>query len=416
VLLRIALLIAVSAAALSPARADNWPRWRGPNFNNVAPGDGYPLDWSKTQNVRWKHSFAARGSSTPAVWGEQLFVTLSEKEQNLLLCLDRDGKQLWQATIGEPRPGKHKKATGANPSPATDGRFVFVYYKSGDLACLNFAGEILWRKNLQEMYGEDTLWWDLGTSPVLTENHVVVACMHSGPSYLVAFEKASGKLAWKQDRNLDAPLEANQSYSTPVVIEHDGREQLIVLGADHVTAHDAKTGEEIWRVGGLNPTGHKYFRSIASPVVSDGIVVAPYARGKTLTAIRLGGEGDVTGSHVLWTKEGVSADVPSPAAADGRVYVCTDRGEVACLNIETGETIWGDRVEKSRHAFSASPVLADGRIYVTREDGATFVLEAGDEFNLLAKNELDEFTVATPVFVDGHVYIRTFENLYCIGE
>jgi len=406
----VVLLTAVQAGA------ENWPRWRGPNFDGTAAGQDYPLSWSKTDNILWKVELGQRGSSTPIVWKDHIFLTVPFEGENRVLCLDRDGQEQWEVSLGEARPGKHKKASGANPSPCTDGEFVYAYFKSGDLACLDFAGNILWRKNLQELYGEDTLWWDLGTSPVLTKKHVVVAVMQSGPSYLVALDKASGEVAWKQDRNLDAPLESSQSYSTPVVIERDGAEQLIVLGADHVTAHNAADGKEIWRVGGLNPTGEKYYRSIASPVVVGDVVVAPYARGKTVTGIRLGGQGDVTESHVIWTQEGIGTDVPTPLAGDGKVYVLRDKGEVVCLDVKTGEKVWSGRVEKHRNAFSASPVGAGDRMYLVREDGTTLVVEQGPELKLLTKNELDEFTVATPVLVDGKIYLRTTENLYCIGQ
>lgn len=405
------------AALVAVVEAGNWPSWRGPGFNGVAAGKGYPTRWSKTENVLWKASLPGKGASTPMVWGEQIVLTCGIEGKNGVLCLDRNGKQLWQALVGSERAGKHKKATGSNPSAATDGKHIYVYFKSGDLACLDFAGKVLWQHNLQQMYGEDTLWHDLGTSPVLTTAHVVVAVMHSGPSYLAAFDKETGKPAWKQDRNLDAPSEAAQSYSTPVLVQEEGRETLVVLGADHVTAHNAATGKELWRVGGLNPTGQMYFRSISSPVVSDGIVVAPYARGATVTAIRLGGSGDVTKTHIAWTRDKLGADVPTPAAMGGKVYLCTDRGELACLDLHTGKTLWSGTAVKNRGAFSASPVLADGKIYITREDGTTFVLEQGNEFKVLATNELpDEFVVATPVFVDGRILIRTADHLYCIGS
>ena len=404
-------------ALTGTAQADHWPNWRGPTFNGVAAGGDYPTTWSGSENVRWKVELPGKGASTPVIWGDRIFVTCGIEGRNTVVALDRQGKQLWQSTVGEEKAGKHKKATGSNPSAAADARHVAVYFKSGDLACLDHTGKLLWEHNLQEMYGEDTLWWDLGTSPVLTKNHVVVAVMHTGPSYLAAFDKATGKLAWKQDRNLDAPSEAAQSYSTPVVLEQDGREILIVLGADHVTAHDALSGKELWRVGGLNPTGHEYYRSIASPVVSEGLVIAPYARGSTLTAIRLGGSGDVTKTHVAWTRDDLGADVPTPAAIDGKVYVCTDKGQVACLDVQTGKTLWSGQVEKNRNAYSASPIVAGDKLYITREDGKTFVLARGDEFKVVAANELEgEFVVATPIFADGKILIRTLTHLYCIGK
>ena len=415
---RVACLLLCLAVG-TVASAGNWPNWRGPGFDGIVrEGKDYPTHWSNSENVLWKIDLPGKGASTPVVWDNRIILTCAIDGKNGVLCLDLEGRPVWQQTIGSEKAGKHMKATGCNPSATTDGKHVYVYFKSGDLACLDFAGKVVWQHNLQEKFGEDTLWHDLGTSPVLTRDNVVVAVMHSGPSYLVAFNKTSGKQAWKQDRNLDAPKEAAQSYSTPVVLSDKGREIIVVLGADHVTAHDAANGHELWRVGGLNPTGHEFFRSIASPVVFDGVVVAPYARGATLTAIRLGGSGDVSKSHVLWTKEKLGADVPSPAAVDGKVYLCTDRGELSCLDMHTGNVLWSGQVEKNRNAFSSSPVIADGKIYLTREDGKTFVLEQGNEFKLLAAKELGdgEFVVATPVFVDDRILIRTVEHLYCIGK
>ncbi len=404
----------ISAAALA---ADNWPNWRGPNYDGTAPGAKYPVKWNATDNVAWKVALPGKGSSTPVVWGEQIFLTYGVEGKNVVACYDRKGKPTWTTQVGQEKPGKHKKATGSNPSAVTDGKHVFVYFKSGDLACLSLDGKVVWEHNLQKSFGEDTLWWDLGTSPVVTQSHVVVAVMHSGPSFLVAYDKETGKQVWKQDRNLDAPSEAAQSYSTPVVLKQGDKELLVVLGADHVTAHEATTGKELWRVGGLNPTGHQYFRSISSAVVNGNMVIAPYARGASLTGIKLGGMGDVTKSHVAWSLEGIGADVPTPVAKDGRVFVCTDKGDIACLDAVSGKTIWKGQVERNRNAYSSSPILAGGNLYLTREDGKTFVISAGDEFKVIGENALnDEFTVATPVFVDGQILIRTLDNLYCIGK
>lgn len=437
------LLLASSAAVgvadpLSPSSrgsaaesvgVENWPQWRGPQGNGVAIGTGFPTKWSDTENVAWKVALPGWGTSTPAVWLKRIFVTCQDEGNNALIALDLSGKQLWKATFGEERNARNNKASGANPSPVTDGKHVYVYYKSGDLACVDFDGKTVWLKNLQKEYGPDTLYWDLGTSPVLTGNLLVVACMHSGPSYLAAFDKRTGEVVWKQDRELDAPAESAQSYTTPALFTQDGKQRLAVLGADHVTVHDASNGREIWRFGSLNPEGRRNYRSIASPLViltphasssgnehnGEGLVIAPYARGGSLTAIRLGGTGDVTDSHKAWVNDKFSADVPTPTAFNGHIYVCTDRGDVACLEAATGKALWSQRVEPNRHRFYSSPIIADGRLYVTREDGVTFVLKLGETFDLLQKNGLYEWTYATPVFVDGRMLIRTVEHLYCIG-
>jgi outer membrane protein assembly factor BamB len=306
----------------------------------------------------------------------------------------------------------------------TDGDHVWVYFKSGELACLSLTdGAIVWKTNLQEQFGEDTLWWDLGTSPVLTKQAVVVAVMQTGPSYLVAFDRETGAVLWKHDRMLDAPEEAAQSYSTPLVVAgnadwNEPTEMLIVLGADHVTAHDAADGREIWRVGGLNPEGDKFFRSIASPVVAGEFVIAPYARGKTVTAIRRGGSGDVTASHIAWKREPLGTDVPTPAIRDGRVMICGDKGMMSCLDLKTGQTLWEDSLPKNRNRYSSSPIIVDDHVLLTREDGHSWSIAwpgaKGDSLTILGEGTVDEMTVATPVCLDGEIFLRTHDALWCI--
>lgn len=426
---RLAILLWMICLTL-PAMAADWPNWRGPTQNGVAPPGDYPIQWNATENVAWKLPLPGKGASTPIVWNRQIFLTYGKDGNNALAAVDGNGKLQWEALIGRERPGKHaKKGTGSNPSPTTDGKLVFAYFKSGDLACVDMKGKVVWQKNLPKEYGEEhlwsnpnekdwPLWWDLGTSPVLTKDCVVIAVMQSGPSYLLALDKETGDEIWKQDRNLKAPVEAAQSYTTPVVAAGpDGQETIYVLGADHITAHNGATGAELWRVGGLNPTQNGYFRSIASPVLSGDILIAPYARAETVTAVKLGGKGDVTKSNVAWFKDNLGTDVPTPAAHEGRVYLCTDKGELACLNPLTGDVMWREQLPKSRHAYSASPLVAGGHVYLTREDATTFVVKAGDQFELVSTNELPgEYVVATPIAVDGRILIRAFDHLYCIGK
>jgi len=425
----VCLFLLVCLASASPLLADNWPNWRGPALDGVAAGTGYVTSWSPTENVLWRVKLPGLGASTPAVWDDKVIVTCAIDGKDAAICLDRNGKEVWRSTLNPEKPGKHKKATGSNPSPVTDGKNVWVYYKSGELVCLRMNnGSIAWQTNLQERFGKDTLWWDLGTSPVLSARAVIVAVMQSGPSYLVAFDRLTGKPLWKHDRMLTAPEEAAQSYSTPVVVKGDPKkkepkEMLVVLGADHVTAHDAATGRELWRVGGLNPAGDKFFRSIASPVVAGDFVIAPYARGNTITGIRRGGAGDVTASHVAWIRKDIGSDVPTPATKDGRLIVCTDKGVVACLDAPSGATLWTGELPKNRNAYSSSPVLMegmDGKIIVTREDGHSTIVAApatqADSFSVIGEGSLDEMTVATPVCVDGQIFLRTHDSLWCIGK
>lgn len=403
------------------ANADNWPGWRGPTANGIAAEGRYPTSWSATENVAWKVKLDGRGASTPIVWNDNIILTMGRGGKNVLVSYSRLGKLNWELEVGAEDAGKHKKASGSNPSCVTDGKLVFAYFKSGDLVAADLKGNLKWHQNIQEMFGEDTLWWDLGTSPILTKSHVVVTVMQTGPSYLAAFDKTSGKSAWKVDRNLDAPEEAAQAYSTPIVEMVNGKERIYVLGADHATGHDAATGKELWRVGGLNPTQHKYFRSISGPVLAGGTLIAPYARGGSVTAIQLGGTGDITKSHVQWTAEGVGSDVPTPTFLNDRVFICRDsgkgKGSLATLDLKTGKIVDEVLLEKNRNGFSSSPTLAGHHLYVTREDGTTFVVDVSDKAKVIATNLLaDKFTVATPVLVDSQILLRTYDHLYCIGK
>jgi outer membrane protein assembly factor BamB len=404
-----------------PCLGENrWPAWHGADQLGVAPPGNYPIKWSETENLLWKTDLPGRGGSTPIVWGNSTYVTSSDGEENLLFSLDlASGKINWQAQCGKALGGKHRKGSGANPSVVTDGKLIYAYFRSGDLACVTATGSTLWQINLQQTFNEDPetfekrLWWDLGTSPVLTNDAVVITVMQSGPSYLAAFDKQTGKTLWKHDRMLDAPEEAAQSYSTPIVTTHQGQQLLIVLGADHVTCHKAENGEELWKIGGFNPDAERYFRSIASPIILEGIVVCPYARGKTLTGIRLSDQ------KIVWKRDDLGADVPTPAGKDGRVYVCTDKGHVECIQVADGSKIWEGELGKSRWAVSSSPLLAGGKIYITREDGRTFVLRDGDSFELLAENplgETDNAIVAGLAPITNGFLMRNAAAIFCISS
>jgi outer membrane protein assembly factor BamB len=307
------------------------------------------------------------------------------------------------------------KASGSNSSPVTDGKSIFVYFKSGDFASVSPSGEVLWSLNIQEKYGEDTLWWDLGTSPVLTENAVVVTVMQTGPSFLVALDKTTGKEIWKADRWLNVREEANQSYTTPAIAKLKQGDAFITVGADHVTAHATADGKLLWKLGGFNPKNDAYFRSISSPVVLDGIAFCPYARGGTLTAVRTDVE-LADDKRILWRND-FGSDVPTPAIYQGKLYLLGDKGLVTCLKPDTGETLWSQQLPKSNRQYSSSPIIANGHVYCVREDAMTFVLAedpSGTSAKVVSENKLPGDAVATPVFANERIYLRTFDSLYCI--
>lgn len=409
------------SACLVPAAcaAENWPQWRGPTLNGVAADGDYPVEFSNEKGVAWKVTLPGVGCSTPAVWDDSIFVTCGIGGKDGVVCYGMDGKERWQKLLGPETPGKHRNGSGSNPSPVTDGKHIVVYFKSGTLACYDFNGKELWQTNVQEKFGKDTLWWDLGTSPVLADGKAIVAVMQADDSYLAAFDVATGELAWKEPRQFDRPEESDQSYTTPEVVQVDGKEQLVVWGADHLTGHDVATGKEIWRCGGFNPDDQPMWRVIASPAIEDGIAVVPFGRGNFLAGIRLGGEGDVTSTARIWEEEGrgIGADVPVPVVKDGRAYLLGDAGRIACIDVKTGDEIWTDSLPRSRGKFFSSPTLAGDKLYCAREDGAVFVGRVSPEgFEQLAENDMGESIIAAPVAIRGGLLIRGREHLFRIEE
>ncbi len=404
--------LTVSAILSIPVlHAQDWPQWRGPNGDGASSEKGFPVKWSPTENIAWKVRLPGHGNATPIVWKEHIFVTGHGNGKNLLLCFDRKGKLRWQTPLGDANKQRSQKGSPTNSSPVTDGKLVFAYFTSGDLACVDFAGRVVWSKNLQETYERDLLLWDVATSPVLTKKFVVVACMQNGPSYVVALEKETGKQVWKKNRSMGASGESNDTYTTPVVLCSGDQEIIILLGADYVTSHNAKTGDEIWRSGGLNLERVGDYRLVASPVIAEDILLLPFARGQAIRAIKLGGEGDVTESHKLW-QERRAGDIPSLAVADGKVFYCRDTGFAGCRDVKSGKEIWYGRIGGK---ISASPVVADGRLYVLREDGVMVVLDAGAKPKILSINQLGEFTLASPALSRGQIFIRGSKHLFCIG-
>lgn len=393
----------------------DWPQWRGPQANLVVPATNLPIKFSQNESMLWEIDLGGEGSSTPVVWGDAIFVTITADGKDVLAAYGIDGQQRWRRELGDAREGKNRVATGSNSSPVTDGKHVVAYFKSGQLACTDTAGKVLWNKNLQEEYGEDTLWWDLGTSPVLTSHGVVVAVMQEGDSYLVCLDLDSGEALWHQPRTYERPRESDQSYTTPAVVNIDGRETIVTWGADHLTGHDSATGELLWDSGGFNPDNHGMWRSIASATIANGVAVVPYGRGDFLAAVKIGGSGDVTAENRLWDKQGVGADVPSPIIAGDKIYVLSDRGKVTCLDLASGEEHWSEDLPKGRSNYFSSPLLAGDKLYCLREDGTLFVASVGDGLEVLAENELGENCVATPVPLEESLLIRSRGKLYRFG-
>jgi outer membrane protein assembly factor BamB len=413
-------LIGWSACARGAAAADqdNWPHWRGPlDIGSTAQGT-YPVKWDST-NVLWKAPLPGKGCSTPAVWAKRIFLTAPVNGLDAALAFDWAGKPLWQRTFGQEQPGKNPNGSGSNPSPATDGQGVFVHFKSGTLAALELDGQVRWQTNLIAAFGPVSLFWDQGTSPVLTEKTVVIARIHHGDSWLAAFDKASGKLCWKVARNYETPVEGDQSYSSPIVIRYDGKEAVLVYGAEHLTAHNAADGQLIWFCGDFNPRAMGYWPTVASPVIAGDVVVVAGGRSDRgqprLHAIRLGGNGDVTATNRVWKREDTGTFVPTPAEYKGHIYLLRDHGEIECLDPATGQTLWHEAFPKASANYYASPTVAAGKLYAARQDGVVFVAQVDGAFQLLAENPMEERVIASPVPVSNRLLVRGEHHLFCIG-
>lgn len=416
-------LLLSSLALAAPLVAESgWPNWRGPSGHGAAHSEGgrTPAAFGPEKNVAWKVKLPGRGGSTPMVLGDLIVVTAEIEGKDGVLAVDRAGKEKWRATVGTVSAFQHASAgSGCNPSPLTDGKKVFVYYKSGNLAALDLSGKVVWSKNLQQDYAKDGLKWDLGTSPVLAGGHLVVAMMHNkNPSFLLAFDPATGKEVWKTPRDYKAPAEANDAYTTPFVAEIDGVETIVTWGGDHLSGHDAKTGKLLWDHGDFNPRQQPNWRVIASAAATQGIAIVPFGRGNHVAGVRMGGSGDTTKTHRLWTLEKRGSDCATPAAHDGKFYLLQDngpaRGTVSCLDAESGKVLWESALPKGPAIYYASPMIAGDRLYCGRSDGTVFCGRITDGgLTDVTTNEIQEPLVATPVAVGGTLLVRTHEHLWC---
>ncbi len=403
-------------AAIFVVRADNWPHWRGPNRNGVSAEKNLPERWSPQENVTWKLALPGLSGATPIVWDDRVFVNVTDGDKIELWCVDRDsGKPVWKKFLGGGNV-KMRKHNMSSPSPVTDGKSVWVMTGTGLLRRLDFNGKEIWLRDIQKDYGTFGLNWGYASSPLLYKNSLYVQVLHGmktdDPSYILRIDAKSGKTIWRVERPTNAIRESPDSYTTPALLEHEGQVEIVITGGDVVTGHDPETGKELWRAEGLNPQNQPFYRIVASPVIGQGIIYAP-TRVRPLLALRVGGRGDVTESHRLWSTNN-GPDVPTPVT-DGRyLYIVNDRGIVFCLDAKTGEEIYGgQRIRPG--TYSASPVLADGKIYATSEDGVTTVFKAGPQFEIIAENELNDYCLSSPAISDGQLFIRTANALWCIG-
>jgi outer membrane protein assembly factor BamB len=414
-LLRATFILLWTASA---ARADNWPQWRGPNYDGTCKETNLPSEWSDSKNVAWKMKMPGIAGSTPAIWGEHIFLTSVEGNDLVLICISTKGQELWKRKLGEgDRQFMRGEGNNASASPSTDGAHVYAFTGQGNFACYDFDGKEIWKFNAQERYGKFEIQHGMHITPLLYGDRLYLSLLHSGAWLVMAIDKNTGKDVWKIERDSDAKGECEQAYASPTLWHNEKEAYLIVHGNDYATAHSLKDGSEIWRVGDLN-LKNRYVNSlrfVASPVAAEGLIVVPSAKNGPVVAIKPDARGLVNTGNAseLWRRPRDTPDVPSPLVYEGLVYLCRENGVLICMDAKTGKELYQERLHNAR--YRASPVYADGKIYLTSRDGVISVVKAGPKFVLLAANRLPDQISASPAISNGRIYVRGWETLYAIS-
>ncbi|MDB5307883.1 MAG: outer rane biosis protein BamB [Gemmataceae bacterium] len=390
--------------------AEDWPGWRGPRADGTVSDSGYALTWTDTQNVRWKTPIPGTGHSSPVVRKGKAFVTacIEGEKKRVLYCLDRaSGKILWErVSIVSDLEKKHAENSFASSTPAADGERVYVTFFDRPLMrvfCYDYAGNKVWEANPGEFYSVH----GFCSPPTLYKDLVIVNGDQDAPNgkraFIVALDRQTGEERWRADRP-----NRLRSYCPPVIVDAAGKKQLVLTGSKCVSSYDPDTGKQNWIIDG--PTE----QFVSSMVMHDGVLLMTAGfPDHWVMAIKPDGSGNVTKTHVLWAKKNEGGYVPSPVAHAGKLFLVDDKGVASCWDVKTGERYWKERLGGKGH--HASAVAADGRVYFTSDDGITYVVKAGTEFEVLARNPLGEKVYASPAFSDGEIFLRGEKHLWCIA-
>ncbi len=438
------LFLTVYLFAGNPSDAKkNWPQWRGPDGTGVAPNSNPPLEWSEDKNIRWKIQVPGKGLASPVIWDNMVFIltaiqsdqggNLKEEEEVLepqqrrrrffggqrakptavikftVLAINRkDGSITWQHSPREqvPHERTHPDGSWASNSAVTDGKHVFADFGSNGLYCYDMKGNLKWEKDLGDMttrngFGE-------GSSPAVYNDKLVINWDHEGDSFIVVLDKNTGKEVWRTQRD------EVTSWATPIVVEQNGKPQVISSATKRIRSYDLATGKVVWESAGMTTN------TIPSPVYGNGMVYAISGfRGNALLAIRLAAaKGDITDSEaIVWKFDRDTPYVPSPLLYDNTLYFLKgNKGILSAFNAKTGEQFYGPQRLESIQGAYASPVGANGRVYIPGRNGVTMVIKHGPEFEVLAENSLDDGFDASPAIAGNELFLRGRKNLYCIAE
>jgi hypothetical protein len=404
-------LIAFVVLAFAPlAAAEDWPSWRGPRADGTVADMGFALKWNDPEGVKWKLPLSGTGHSSPVVSKGKVLVAgcVEADKARVLYCADRKtGALLWQKTaVVSDLEKKHGENSWASSTPACDGERVYITFLDRPklrVFCYDYAGNVVWEKTPGEFHSQH----GFCSPPVIYNDLLIVNADQDAPSgqkaYIVAFDKKTGEERWRIDR----PNKL-RSYCPPVIVEAAGKKQMVLTGSKCVTSYDPDTGKPHWIIDG--PTE----QFVSSMVYHDGLLLLTAGFPvHWVMAIDPSGSGNVTKTHVVWSKKNEGGYVPSPVAHNGKLFLVTDAGKASCWDVKTGEMHWQEQFSRSKH--HASAVVADGRVYFTSDEGITYVVKASTDYELLAKNPLKEKVFASPAFSDGDIFIRGEKHLWCIG-
>ena len=428
-------LAVIAASASQPVGFEkNWHHWRGPHATGAAADANPPTTWSETENIRWKITIPGTGHAAPIIWEDKIFIQTAiegkeEKKESEdtnpfsgffqrdsgpkykfdLLAINRsDGSILWQKTLRElnPHEGTHRDATFASNSPVTDGEFIYAYFGSRGLYCVDMMGNVKWEKDIGTMYKRNT--FGEGSSPVLHGNTLVIVQDHEGDSFITALDKRTGDVLWKTDRN------ERTTWFSPIVVEQDGKPQVITTGTNRVRSYDLETGKLLWEGDGLTAN------SIPSPVAADGIAYLMSGfRGSELRAVQLAkAMGDISDSEaIVWEHGRDTPYVPSPLLYGNILYFLkSNDGIISAFDTKTGKAYYGPKRLQGVSGVYASIVGAGDRVYIAGRNGTVNVVQHGPEFTIIAENTLDDSFNASPAVVGSELYLRGGQYLYCIAE